>query len=47
MLLITAPPFEADVAASDNRVGPIVAAYDAAATKVVGDLVAWVDAKGG
>jgi cholesterol transport system auxiliary component len=39
--------FRAEVPASDNRVGPIVQAYDQAATKVVGDLVAWVDQKGG
>jgi cholesterol transport system auxiliary component len=39
--------FEADVPAGDNRVGPIVQAFDQAATKVVGDLVAWVDQKGG
>ena len=44
-----APPtdFHAEVPASDNRVGPIVTAFDAATTKVVGDLVAWVDEKGG
>jgi cholesterol transport system auxiliary component len=44
-----APPtdFHAEIAASDNRVGPIVTAFDAATTKVVGDLVAWVDEKGG
>ena len=39
--------FSAEVPAADNRVGPIVQAYDQAATKVVGDLVAWVDQKGG
>ena len=39
--------FSAEVPASDNRIGPIVQAYDQAATKVVGDLVAWVDQKGG
>jgi cholesterol transport system auxiliary component len=39
--------FEADVPAGENRVGPIVQAFDQAATKVVGDLVAWVDQKGG
>jgi cholesterol transport system auxiliary component len=44
---VAAREFEADVPASDNRVGAIVSAYDAAATKVVGDLVAWVDDKGG
>jgi cholesterol transport system auxiliary component len=39
--------FEAEVPAGDNRVGPIVQAFDQATTKVVGDLVAWVDQKGG
>ena len=39
--------FEADVPAADNRVGPIVEAFDTATTKVVGDLVAWVDQAGG
>jgi len=38
--------FEADVPAADNRVGPIVQAYDQATTKVVSDLVAWVDQAG-
>lgn len=40
--LVAEHPFEASVAASDNRVGPIVEAYDAAVSKVVGDLAAWV-----
>ena len=44
---VASEKFEAQVAASDNRLGAIVAAYDAAATKVVGDLVAWVYEKGG
>jgi cholesterol transport system auxiliary component len=39
--------FDAEVPASENRVGPIVQAFDQAATKVVGDLVTWVDQKGG
>ncbi len=39
--------FEAEVPASDNRIGAIVTAFDGAATKVVGDLVAWVDQTGG
>ena len=39
--------FEADVPAADNRVGAIVEAYDSATTKVVGDLVTWVDQAGG
>jgi len=45
--LVGAQTFEADIPASDNRVGAIVTAYDAATTKVIGDLVAWVDEKGG
>jgi cholesterol transport system auxiliary component len=45
--LVGAQTFEAEVPAGDNRVGPIVTAYDAAVTKVVGDMVAWVDQKGG
>ena len=45
--LVGAQTFESDVPASDNRVGPMVTAYDAAVTKVVGDMVAWVDEKGG
>jgi cholesterol transport system auxiliary component len=40
--LVAERPFEASVEASDNRVGAIVQAYDAATSKVVGDLVAWV-----
>jgi cholesterol transport system auxiliary component len=39
--------FEASVPASDNHIAAIVTAYDAATTKVVGDLVAWVDQRGG
>jgi cholesterol transport system auxiliary component len=38
--------FRASVPAADNRVGAITAAYDQAVTKVLGDMVAWVDAKG-
>jgi len=38
--------FEARVKASDNRVGPIVAAYDGATGKVLGDITAWVSAAG-
>lgn len=40
--MVAERPFEASVAASDNRMGPIVEAYDAAVSKVVGDLAAWV-----
>ena len=45
--LVGTQEFEAQVPASENRVGPMVAAYDAATSKVVGDLVTWVDEKGG
>ncbi|MGH6972937.1 MAG: ABC-type transport auxiliary lipoprotein family protein, partial [Caulobacteraceae bacterium] len=38
--------FEAEIPAGADRVGDIVAAYDAATTKVVGELVAWVEASG-
>jgi cholesterol transport system auxiliary component len=38
--------FVGEAAASDNRVGAIVAAYDAALTKVLAQLVPWVDAHG-
>jgi cholesterol transport system auxiliary component len=38
--------FSARVPASDNRVGAIATAYDEAVGKVVGEMVAWVDAKG-
>jgi cholesterol transport system auxiliary component len=47
LTMVGTQEFEAQVPASDNRIAPMVAAYDAATTKVVGDLVAWVDAKGG
>jgi len=39
--------FEARVKASDNRVGPIVQAYDSATGKALGDITAWVSAAGG
>jgi cholesterol transport system auxiliary component len=45
--LVGAQEFKAEVPAADNRVGPIVEAFDQATTKVVGDLVAWVDQQGG
>jgi cholesterol transport system auxiliary component len=45
--LVSTQTFEADIPAGDNRIAAIVTAFDAAATKVVGDLVAWVDDKGG
>lgn len=38
--------FEARVKASGNRVSSIVAAYDTANAKVIGDIIAWVDAAG-
>lgn len=38
--------FEAKVKAADNRVGAIVPAYDQATAKVLGDIVAWVNAAG-
>lgn len=38
--------FEARVKATDNRVGAIVPAYDQAVAKVLGDIVAWVNASG-
>jgi len=46
-----APPpaeriFQASVPASENRAGAIAAAFDSAVRKVLGDMVAWVDAKG-
>ena len=40
--LVAEQPFEASFAASDNRLGAIVQAYDQAVSKVVGELVAWV-----
>jgi cholesterol transport system auxiliary component len=44
---VGAKEFEAEIPAGDNRVGAIVQAFDQATTKVVGDLVAWVDQEGG
>lgn len=38
--------FEARVKAADNRVSAIVAAYDAAVAKVLGETVGWVNAAG-
>ena len=38
--------FKAAVTASDNRVGAIAAAFDQAVAKVLGELVAWVNARG-
>jgi cholesterol transport system auxiliary component len=38
--------FTASVAASENRVGAITAAYDQAVTQTLGQLAKWVDAKG-
>ena len=39
--------FEARIKASDNRVGPIVEAYDSATGQVLGEVTAWVSATGG
>jgi len=38
--------FEARVKAADNRVGAIVAAFDQANAKVIGDIVGWINAAG-
>ena len=40
--LVGEQPFEASMPAGADTVGEIVQAYDAAVSKVVGDLVAWV-----
>ena len=44
--LVADQPFEASVAAGDERLGAIVQAYNQAVSKVVGDLVAWVGQNG-
>jgi cholesterol transport system auxiliary component len=44
--LVAEQPFEASVPAGDDRLGAIVQAYDQAASKVIGDLVAWVGQNG-
>ncbi len=38
--------FTAKAAASDNRIGPIAAAFDQAVTKVCAEIADWVSAKG-
>ena len=38
--------FKAAVTASDNRVGAIAEAFDQAVAEVLGELVAWVNARG-
>jgi cholesterol transport system auxiliary component len=38
--------FKASINASDNRVGAIAQAFDQAVAQVLGELVAWVDARG-
>jgi cholesterol transport system auxiliary component len=38
--------FKAVVAASENRVGAIAEAFDRAVNEVLGELVAWVNARG-
>lgn len=39
--------FEARVKAADNRVGPIIEAYDSATGEVLSDVTTWVSAAGG
>jgi cholesterol transport system auxiliary component len=46
LTLVATQEFTAEIPAADNRIGAIVQAYDAAVSKVVGDMVAWVDQKG-
>jgi cholesterol transport system auxiliary component len=43
MTVVAEKEFDDQAAASDNRVGAIVSAYDAAAAQTVADLVNWVD----
>jgi cholesterol transport system auxiliary component len=38
--------FKASITAGDNRVGAIAEAFDQAVAKILGELVAWVDARG-
>jgi cholesterol transport system auxiliary component len=38
--------FKASIAASDNRVGAIVQAFDQAVAQVLGDLLVWVSSRG-
>jgi cholesterol transport system auxiliary component len=38
--------FKASVTAGDNRVGAIAEAFDQAVATILGELVAWVDARG-
>jgi cholesterol transport system auxiliary component len=45
-VLVAEQPFEASVPAGDNRLGAIVAAYDEAVSKVVGQLAAWIGQSG-
>lgn len=44
--LLGSHTFEVSVPASDNRVSAIAAAFDQAVTQILGQLVAWTDAKG-
>jgi cholesterol transport system auxiliary component len=39
--------FQAEIPAADNHLAAIVTAYDAATTKAVGELIAWVEQGGG
>ena len=43
---VTQRGFRSTINASDNRVGPIVESFDQAVAAVLGDLVAWVNARG-
>lgn len=45
--LLGAQTFDAEVPASDNRIGPIADAFDKATAKVVGDVAQWVGQTGG
>jgi cholesterol transport system auxiliary component len=47
MTVVAEREFDATAPAADNRVSAIVPAFDAATSKVVGDLVAWVNGGGG
>jgi len=45
--LIDSKEFDVSMPASDNRLGPITDAFDKATDEAVGQLVGWVDEKGG
>ena len=44
--LVGEQTFEAQVAAADNRLGPITQAFDRATSQVVGGIVSWVEQSG-